>query len=79
MVFYVPETNGRSRFRSPGTMTVRVAGPYRTARLLAFDQSSQMTPLSQPVSDKTGVEVGTGAMELHLPRLFQYAAVELSI
>jgi hypothetical protein len=78
MVFYAPEVKGRSKFQTPGTVTVRVAGPYRTARLLTFDQSSDLTPLTQPVSDKIGTEIGTGAMELHLPRLFQYAAVELS-
>lgn len=79
MVFYAPETKGRSRYRSPGTVTARVAGPYRTARLLTFDQSSQLTPLAQPVSNRVGVEFGTGALELHLPRLYQYAAVELSV
>jgi hypothetical protein len=82
MVFYAPETQGRSRFRTPGTVTVRVAGQYRTARLLTLDQSSQLSQLAtltQPVSDNVGIEIGTGAMELHLPRLFQYAAVELSI
>jgi hypothetical protein len=78
IVSYASETNGR-RYRSPSTVTVRVVGPYRTARLLTFDQSSQLTPLTQPVSNKVGVEIETGALELHLPRLFQYAAVELSI
>ena len=78
MVFYAPETQGRRRYLSPGTVTVRVAGQYRTARLLTFDHSTQLTPLTQPVSNRVGVEIGTGAMELHLPRLYQYAAVELS-
>jgi len=79
MVFYAPEVKGRSRFHSPGTVTVRVVGSYRTARLLTFDQSSQLTPLTQPVSNEVGVEIRAGAMELHLPRLYQYAAVELGI
>jgi hypothetical protein len=35
--------------------------------------------LTQPVSDKIGIEIKTDAVELHLPRLSQYAAVELSV
>jgi len=79
MVFYAPETKGRSGFRNPGTVTVRVVGPYHKARLLTFDQSAQLTTLTQRVSNKVGVRIETAAIELHLPRLFQYAAVELSL
>jgi hypothetical protein len=79
MVFYEPEMRGGMRFGDPGTTTVRVAGRYRAAELLTFDRSLRLPTLTQPVSDKVGVEIGTDAVELHLPRLSHYGAVELSI
>jgi hypothetical protein len=79
MVFYTPEMRGRRRFGLPHRTTVRVAGPYRAARLLSFDHSTPLEVLSQPVSDRVGVEIMTDAVELHLPPLSQYAAIELSV
>lgn len=79
MVFYAPERNGRRRFGGPGTVTVRVAGRYRTAELLTFDQSTRLPALTQPESDRVGVEIEADSVELHLPRLSHYAAVELGI
>lgn len=78
MVFYIPVMRRRRRFGIPESVTVRVAGRYRMARLLTFDQSTELPALTQPVSDKVGVEIETDAVELHLPGLSQYAAIELS-
>lgn len=79
MVFYALKLNGRLRFGGPNTATVRVAGRYRAARLLTFDQSTHLATLTNPVSDKVGMEIMSDAVELHLPSLSHYAAVELSI
>ncbi len=51
-----------------GNMTVRVAGQYRRARLWTLDQ---------PLSRNLELEIQNEAVELHLPPISQYAAVEL--
>lgn len=81
MVSYMPEMN-RSRRRGygePGSVTVRVAGRYRTAQLLTFDQSAPLPALDHPASDKVGAVIMEDAVELHLHRLPHYAAVELGV
>ncbi len=80
MVFYVPEMVGRRRrrFGQPRTTTVRVAGQYRTAQLLTFERSTRLPTVTSSLSEKVGVRIQKDAVELHLPRLSHYAAVELS-
>lgn len=56
--------------RAVDTPTVQVAGPYRTARLWTLDQ-----PAPRPVE----AQVRKNALELHLPAISQYAAVELEV
>jgi hypothetical protein len=62
MLFY-------SRARSFGDASVRVAGTYRQAKLWTLDQ---------PVAQSVEMELQKDAVELHLPPISQYAAVELS-
>ena len=50
-----------------GDATIRVAGAYRTARLFTLDGAAKDVPL---LPEK-------GAVELHLPAVAQYGAVEL--
>ncbi len=50
-----------------GNLTMRVAGQYRAARLWTLDQ---------PAPAKVEMEAHKDAVELHLPPLSQYAAVE---
>ncbi|HYK91667.1 MAG TPA: hypothetical protein VE398_23065, partial [Acidobacteriota bacterium] len=52
-----------------GSMTVRVVGGYHTAKLWTLDQ---------PAPREVVVELQKDAVELHLPHVSQYAAVELA-
>jgi hypothetical protein len=54
--------------RGPDAASIRVAGRYRTARILNADSSAAR-----------GVEIisQTGAVEVHLPQVSQYVALEL--
>jgi hypothetical protein len=56
--------------RGPRDASVRLAGKYRSARLWTSDREEARALEPQPGSD--GVEV-------HLPPLEQYAAVELEV
>ena len=49
-------------------VSLRVAGQYRAARLWTLDR---------PTAGKVDMETQKGAVELHLPAISQYAAVEL--
>ncbi len=53
-----------------GNLTMRVAGQYRAARLWTLDQ---------PAPAKVEMEAQKDAVELHLPPLSQYAAVEFEV
>ena len=79
MVFYAQELNGKVAMGGPDTATVRVAGRYRTAQLLTSDRWKE--PLTLGPSDKheVGVVVEKDSLELHLPPLSHYAAVELGV
>jgi len=54
--------------RGPDSASVRIAGPYRTARASTVD-----TPSVPGVE----VQLQKGALEVHLPQVSQYVAVEL--
>jgi hypothetical protein len=53
-----------------GNTSLRIAGRYRSARLRTLEQSAPQ---------EVKLEVQKEAIELHLPRIFQYAAVELDL
>ena len=77
MVFYAREMNGKMAPGGPENASVRVAGRYRTAQLLTCDKPP--TKLGQPDDHGVGMLVDEGSVELHLPALSHYAAVELSV
>jgi len=77
MVFYAREMNGKVAMGGPENATVRVAGRYQTAQLLTLDRLNQLVT-SQSAND-VGMVIEKDAVELHLPNLSQYAAVELGI
>jgi hypothetical protein len=56
-------------FRGPDTATVRIAGAYRKARIMTVDRPE---PFEVPT------ELQKEAIELHLPEVSQYVAVQLS-
>jgi hypothetical protein len=58
-----------ARARSFGNASVRVVGAYREAKLWTLDQ---------PMAHSIAMELQKDAVELHLPPISQYAAVELS-
>ena len=76
--YYTMDTSGKRAVvhllfysTSPGsTPTVRIAGRYRTARLWTPDQ---------PASQIVEMERQQDAVELHLPPVSPYAAVELEV
>lgn len=78
MLFYAQEMNGKVSMRGPDTATVRVAGRYRTAQLLTFDGTNQLIALRPSSDHGVGMVIQEEAVELHLPKLSHYAAVELS-
>ena len=53
-----------------GNISLRIAGRYRTATLRT---------LEQPAGRNLEMEMQKDAIELHLPRIFHYAAVELEV
>jgi hypothetical protein len=77
MVFYARELNGKMALGGPENATVKVAGRYRTARLLTFDK--QPLTLGQPDDHGVGMLIDEHSVELHLPPLSCYAAVELGV
>jgi len=78
MVFYARELNGKVAMGGPETATVRVAGRYRTAQLLTLDRNQPMTS-GESASRDVGMVVENDAVELHLPNLSHYAAIELGV
>jgi hypothetical protein len=69
MLFFAKELNGRvTPGQGPDTASVRVTGQYKAASLLGPDRSGTV-----PVQ----MEVSKDAVELHLPSVAQFAAVEL--
>jgi hypothetical protein len=79
MLFYAWEMNGKVAMGGPATATVRVAGQYRQAQLLTMDRLGQPTPLRDATSHGVGMVILKDAVELHLPKLSHYAAVELNV
>jgi hypothetical protein len=77
MVFYAREMNGKSAIGGPENATVRIAGRYRSAQLLTWDK--QPVTLGQPDGHGVGMLVDEDSVELHLPSLSHYAAVELGV
>lgn len=77
MVFYAREMNGKMAAGGPENATVRVAGRYRTARLLTCDK--EPATLGQPDDHGVGMLIDGDSVELHLPSLSHYAAVELGV
>lgn len=77
MIFFARELNGKVALGGPEDATVRVAGRYRTARLLTFDKPP--LALGQPDDRGIGMIIDEDSVELHLPPLSCYAAVELSV
>jgi len=71
MVFYAREMNGAMAAHGPVNVSVRVAGRYRTARLLTFDK--QPLALGQPDDHGIGMVIDEDSVELHLPPLSCYA------
>jgi hypothetical protein len=79
MVFYARELNGKVAMGGPDTATVRVAGRYQTARLLTPDRLNQLMTTGESASHEVGMVIDKDAVELHLPNLSHYAAVELGV
>lgn len=77
MVFYAREMNGKMSAGGPENASVRVAGRYRTARLLSFDK--QPTTLAPTNESGVGMLIAEDSVELHLPPLSHYAVVELGV
>jgi hypothetical protein len=77
MVFYAWEMNGATAAHGPENATVKVAGRYRTAQLLTFDK--QPITLGQPDDHGIGMVIYEDSVELHLPPLTDYGAVELDV
>jgi hypothetical protein len=77
LVFYAWEMNGATAAHGPENATVRVAGRYRTAQLLTFDKPP--LALGQPDDHGIGMVVYDDSVELHLPPLSHYGAVELDV
>ena len=71
MLFFAKELNGRvTPGQGPDTASVRVTGRYRTASLSGPDRSGD-----EPIETAATQD----AVELHLPSIAQYAAVELEV
>lgn len=77
MVFYAREMNGKIAAGGPENATVRVAGRFRTAQLLTFDKPP--ITLGKPHEDGVGMLIEEDSVELHLPPLSHYGAVELGV
>jgi hypothetical protein len=70
MLFFAKELNGKVQTGGPTAASVRVAGRYRSAKLWT---------LNQPEPARVEIEPEKDAVELHLPALSEYAAVELEV
>lgn len=79
MVFYARELNGKVASGGPDTATVRVAGRYRSAQLLTMEHSNQPMALVEAGNPNVGMVIEKDSVELHLPSVSHYAAVELSV
>jgi hypothetical protein len=79
MVFYARELNGKVAQGGPETATVRVAGRYRTAQLLTTDRWNQPMILGPAGDYDVGMVIEKDSIELHLPSVSHYAAVELGV
>lgn len=83
MLFFARAMNGKASKGGPETATVRVAGRYRAATLLTPDESRRLLTLHQATDAHAGMEAGmeieNHAVEVHLPPLSYYAAVELVV
>jgi hypothetical protein len=79
MLFYAWEMNGTTELHGPDNPSVRVAGRYRTAQLLTLDGLKRPLILRQPDEDDVGMVIEKDSVELRLPRLSHYAAVELAV
>ena len=77
VIFYAWEMNGETAVHGPANATVRVAGKYRTAQLLTFEK--QPITLGPPDDHGIGMLINENSVELHLPPLTHYAAVELGV
>lgn len=77
MVFYAREMNGKMAAGGPENASVRVAGRYRTARLMTFGKQ----PITLGQSNDTGVGMlfDQDSVEVHLPPLSHFAALELGV
>lgn len=79
MVFYARELNGKVALGGPETATVRVAGRYRSAQLLTLERWNQPMTLGEAGDDDVGMVIENDSVELHLPSVSHYAAVELGV
>jgi hypothetical protein len=70
MLFFAQELNGLITLNGPDSAAVRVAGQYRSAKLWTPETSTSVPVTMQPEK---------GAVELHLPPISRYAAVELEV
>ncbi len=70
MLFFAKELNGKVQPGGPAAASIRVAGRYRAAKLWTLSQAEPARVEIEPEKD---------AVELHLPGLSEYAAVELEV
>ena len=70
MLFFAQELNGLVTLNGPDSAAVRVAGQYRNAKLWTPERSTPVPVTTEPER---------GAVELHLPPISRYAAVELEV
>lgn len=68
LLFYARELNGKTSLGGPDSATVRVAGRYAKATLQTLDQTSPRAVHMEPGKDH---------VEIHLPALLHYSAIEL--
>ena len=79
MVFYARELNGKVAQGGPDTATVRVAGRYRSAQLLTLERLNEPMTLGVAGDYDVGMVIEKDSVELHLPSVSHYAAVELGV
>ncbi|MGH9432494.1 MAG: hypothetical protein ACRD3T_13215 [Terriglobia bacterium] len=79
MLFFARAMNGKASKGGPQTATVEVAGRYQTAKLLTPDESVTLHELSgSKAGTEVGMEIKSQTVELHLPPLSYYGALELA-
>lgn len=80
MLFFARAMNGKASKGGPETATVEVNGRYRTAKLLTPDESVTLHELSSAsTGTEFGIEIKSHTVELHLPPMSYYGAVELAV